>query len=71
MLRALGPALGCGLMMVVCMAMMAKAGRRNRAEPADATTALASVDEVSALRAEVERLRALAEEPRTQPDGAP
>ena len=71
MLRALGPALGCGLMMVVCMAMMAMSGRRNRAESTDPTTPPASADEVSALRDEVARLRALAEEPRTQPEGAP
>lgn len=71
MLRALGPALGCGLMMVVCMAMMAMAGRRNRAESTDATAATASTDEISALRDEVARLRALAEERRTQPEGAP
>ena len=71
MLRALGPALGCGLMMVVCMAMMAMPGRRNRGESTDATTAPASADEISTLRDEVARLRALAEEPRTQPDAAP
>lgn len=70
MLRALGPALGCGLMMVVCMAMMAMTGRRNRAESTD-PTAPTSADEIRALRDEVERLRALAEEPRTQPEGAP
>lgn len=71
MLRALGPALGCGLMMVVCMAMMAMAGRRNRAESTDATAAPGSAAEISALRDEVARLRTLAEQPGTQPEGAP
>ena len=57
--------------MLVCMAMMAMAGRRNRAESTDATTPPASTDEISALRDEVARLRALAEEPRTQSESAP
>lgn len=30
MLRSLAPLLGCGLMMLVCMAVMAGAGARNR-----------------------------------------
>ena len=55
MIRALAPLVGCGLMMAVCMAMMAAAGRRQK--PSDG----ASHDEVRELRDEVARLRVLAE----------
>ena len=55
MIRALAPLVGCGLMMAVCMAVMAAAGRRKT--PSDD----ASHDEVRELRDEVARLRALAE----------
>lgn len=54
MLRSLTPLLGCGLMMVVCMAVMG-GGRKRRNEPA----APASTDEVAELRDEVARLRRL------------
>jgi hypothetical protein len=70
-MRSLVPALGCGLMMVVCMAMMSRAGSRNRPNPTDAETTAASSEEVSALRDEVARLRHLDEERRATPDGTP
>ena len=59
MLRSLAPVFGCGVMMLVCMAVMAIAGSRNRRnEPAPA----ASADEVATLREEVARLRGLDEQ---------
>ena len=71
MIRALAPVFGCGLMMLVCMAMMAMAGRRNRNTPTDANTTPASSEEISALRDEVARLRDLDEERRASPEAAP
>ena len=59
MLRSLAPLLVCGLMMAVCMAVMARTGARNQHnEP----TAPESTDEVTALRDEVARLRRLDEQ---------
>ena len=59
MLRSLAPLLGCGLMMLVCMAVMAGTAARNRRnEP----TAPESTDEVTALRDEVAQLRRLDEQ---------
>lgn len=51
MIRALAPALGCGLMMVLAMAAMAAMGRRSApaTDPAE--------DEVAGLRAELDALR--------------
>lgn len=70
MIRTLAPLFGCGLMMLVCMAMMSMAGRRNRT-PTDATTTPASSEEISALRDEVARLRRIDQELRATPDAAP
>ncbi len=61
MLRSLAPLLGCGVMMLVCMAVMAIAGARNRTNQSSPP---ASGDEVAALRDEVTRLRALDEQRR-------
>ena len=59
MLRSLAPLLGCGLMMLACMALMAGAGARNRRnEPAPPPP----TDEIAALRDEVARLRHLDEQ---------
>lgn len=55
MLRSLSPLVGCGLMLLVCVAFMAFSGRRRQGPP--------PVDDVAALRAEVERLRRLDGEP--------
>jgi hypothetical protein len=54
MFRLLFPLLGCGLMMVICMALMGAAGHRR--PPAD------DPSEVASLRAEVDRLRRLVDE---------
>lgn len=64
MLRSLVPALGCGVMMAVCMAVMAIVGRRNRDQHPTQPPPPASPDVVAALRAEVARLRQLDEERR-------
>lgn len=61
MLRSFAPLLGCGVMMLVCMAVMAAAGARNRRSD---TTPPASADEVASLRDEVARLRRLDEQRR-------
>ena len=57
MLRSLGPLLGCGLMMLVCVAVMARPGARNRANDP-----VPPAEEVAGLREEVARLRRLDEE---------
>jgi len=63
MLRSLAPLLGCGLMMLVCMAVMAGAGARNRRNQ---PTPPASTDEIAALRDEVARLHRLDEQQLTR-----
>ena len=57
MLRTFAPLLGCGLMMLVCMAPMALRNRRG-----SDTDASASSDEIASLRAEVARLSELDEQ---------
>lgn len=59
MLRSLAPMLGCGLMMLVCVAVMA-GGHSRRNEP----TPPASADETAELRDEVARLRRLDDQQR-------
>jgi len=56
MLRSLPPSMGCGLMMLACVALMAR-GRRNEPNPPPPT------DEIAALRDEEARLRHLDELP--------
>ena len=51
-----GP-LGCAVMMIVCMAMMAK-GMRGGHQPHETDASQTDADEVAALRAEVAQLRA-------------
>ena len=60
MLRSFAPLLACGVMMLVCMAMMGMAGRKRT----DQSDQPASGDEVATLRDEVARLRALDEQRR-------
>lgn len=59
MLASLTPLLGCGLMMVVCVAVMARPGDRHRRNDANADATFA---ETVALREEVDRLRHLVDE---------
>lgn len=59
MFRLLFPLLGCGLMMVICMALMGAGHRRPHAD---------DPSEVASLRAEVDRLRRLVDE---RDDSAP
>lgn len=58
MLRSLAPVLGCGLMMVACMALMGRSGRNRHND----STAPDSNEEIAALRDEVARLRSLDEQ---------
>lgn len=67
MLRSLTPLLGCGLMMVVCMAVMG-GGRKRRNEPAAPSS---STDEVAELRDEVARLRRLDDQRAATEDPSP
>ncbi|MGH9242939.1 MAG: hypothetical protein ACRD29_01200 [Acidimicrobiales bacterium] len=70
MLRSLAPLLGCGVMMLVCMAVMALAGARNRDTQSPPHTP-ASTDEIAALREEDARLRALDDERGAADEPAP
>lgn len=65
MFRSLAPLLGCGVMMLVCMAMMGMAGRKRT----DQSNPTGSSEEVAALRDEVARLRALDEQRRATSEG--
>lgn len=53
MLRSLAPLIGCGLMMLVCVAVMGLVARKRPTEPAPTSPG----DEINVLRAEVARLR--------------
>lgn len=59
MFRTLAPLLGCGLMMLVCMAPMALRNRRGKSADAPASS-----EEIASLRAEIARLRDLDEQRR-------
>ncbi len=64
MLRSLTPLLGCGLVMIACMALMGRSGRR-RDDPTPPD------EDVAALRAEVTRLRAVDTQSPAPIEGAP
>ena len=57
------PALGCGLVMLACMAMMGWGMRGPRRQEAARPPEAATAQEVAALREEVARLRAEQEDP--------
>ena len=59
MLVSLTPLIGCGLMMIVCVAVMARPGDRRRRNDANADATSA---EAAALREEVDRLRRLVDQ---------
>ena len=67
--QSLAPLLGCGVMMLACVALMAGSGRRRNTE----FPRPKSRDDIAALRAEVARLRRLDEQRRATPaeDPAP
>lgn len=71
MLRSLAPLLGCGVMMLVCMAVTAMAGRNRDQQPTSPPQPPAASGEIAALREEVARLRALDHERCTADETAP
>ncbi len=71
MLRSLAPLLGCGVMMLACMAVMAMPGRKRDHQPTSPLPPPASSDEIATLREEIARLRALDDERRTADEPAP
>lgn len=63
MVRYLAPLVGCGVMMLICRALMSMGGRHRGPATTDAAP-----DEVQALRDEVARLRTVVDAPAHVPD---